>query len=70
MVICARKINHLRYKAKYITSRNYSRYNPIDLQRDMRNTDFTGVLELTDVDNVFDKHAPIGKKRTKGKPSP
>ena len=81
MVVCVQKINHLRYKAKYITSRNYSRYNPIDLQREMRNTDFPAIMELTNVDNavtlftnilsnVFDKPTPIVKKRTKGKPSP
>ena len=81
MVICVHKMNHLKYKAKFITSRNYSCYNPIDLQREMQNTDFTAVIESTNVDdavakftnilsNVFDKHAPIVKKRTKGKPSP
>ena len=47
-----RKINYLKYGLKYIMLRNYSRYKPVELQREMRNTDFTAVMESTNVDDA------------------
>ena len=33
MLICVRKINHMKYKEKHVTSRNYSRYDPNELKK-------------------------------------
>lgn len=77
MVICVRKLNHMKYKTRYVTSRNYTKYDPGQLQRDLKNTDFSDVFNENNVQkatenftniltNVFQRHAPIVKKRHKG----
>jgi len=76
-----RKQNNIKYEEKIIKSRNYSRYNPEKLQNDLKNVNFSSVFNATNVNdavqlftdilsNVFNKHAPIVKKRLKGKPTP
>ena len=81
MIICVRKLNHMKYNTRYVTSRNYCRYDPVNLKRDLKNTDFSTVTNCNDVNEatkrftsilttVFDKHAPIVKKRQKRKPTP
>ena len=44
MAICVRKANYQRYKTKYVTSRNYSRYDHSDMQNKLKNKDFSLVL--------------------------
>jgi len=81
MVICIRKQNHTKYKEKYVTSRNYSRYNQNELKTDLKNTDFSTVINSKNVNeaverftkimnDIFNRHAPLVKKRVKGKPTP
>ena len=81
MIIYVRKLNHMKYNTRYVTSRNYSWYDPVNLQRDLKNTDFSTIINCNDINEttepftsilttVFDKHAPIFKKRQKGKPTP
>ena len=81
MAICVRKANYQRYKTKYVTSRNYSRYHHSDMQNKLKNKDFslvlnscnvnTAVENLTTILNeIFDEYAPVTKKRLSGKPTP
>lgn len=81
MIICVRKINNLKYKARYIKTRNYTRYDPVKLQSDLKAVDWTPVLQCIEVNRalkyfteilscVFNKHAPYVNKRVKGKPAP
>jgi hypothetical protein len=81
MVFCIRKMNHQKYAPKYTTTRNYARYNPINLKNELKLIDWYSVLKCNDVNkalssfteilnDVFNHHAPFITKRTKGKPSP
>ena len=81
MAICVRKANYQRYKTKYVTSRNYSRYDHSDMQNKLKNKDFSLVLNSCNVNTaaenfttilneIFDEYAPVTKKRLSGKPTP
>jgi len=79
MIGCVRKINNGKFTPKVITCRNYSKYNPDEMNRDFENTNWNILYEIQDVNKavnffndqvktIFDKHAPITVKTVRGKP--
>ena len=73
LIGCVRKVNHLRFKPKEIRCRDYSRYNPDQLNRDLRDADWSEVYGTNDVNiawkafhkimsTLFDIHVPMINK--------
>ena len=79
-VYCRRKMNTARFSHRTIKCRNFSKYNPVNLRKDVRDIEWTPIYENnTDVNSalsyltsklkdVFDTHAPLIEKQIKGKP--
>jgi len=81
-MINRRKINHKRFPAKTICCRNFSKYDPVSLNRDLENADWESVCCASNVSQctaaftsilrlAFNKHAlAIDKKNLKQKAMP
>ena len=79
---CMRKINHQKFAPRNITCRNYSRYDPDLLNKDLEEQDWSPIYNTTNsVDdtwryfkdvllNVTNKHAPFIQKQVKGQLCP
>ena len=78
MVGYVRKMNHCKVAPKVIRCRNFSRYNHESLKADLKDVDWEPLYSISDVNNAwlfikdsllnaFDKHAPIIRKRVKGR---
>jgi hypothetical protein len=81
LIGCVRKLNNQNIKARTIKCRNYLRYNPDNLIRDLAEEIFEPLYRINDVNkawsflrntltNCFDKHAPTITKRVKGSFAP
>ena len=81
MVGCIRKRNHMRYAAKTIHVRDYSKYNPDEMNNELKIKNWNGVYGSVNVnralkcfnetlDETFTKHAPFINKRVKGRSCP
>ena len=79
MVVCTRKVNRFKFEPQTIKCRNYSHYNENDFCDDVKNINWTSLESINDVNSalnffnttlgeIFDKHAPIIRKKVKGKP--
>ena len=79
-VSCRRKLNNKKPPHETIRCRDYTKYNPIDLQNDIKNVSFESVYSETNPNNAwknlksiltekFNQHAPLISKRVKGKKS-
>ena len=80
MIGVIRKMNCQKYLSKTIKTRDYSKYNPVELKNELRNLPWEKCL-ISDYNegwNLFkhyilstlNKHCPIKEKRVRGKPSP
>ena len=81
MIGCIRKRNHLRFPEKTICVRDFSKYNPLYVNNELRQKDWSCVYNASDVNEAvnnlntilnetFNKHAPFINKRIKGRPCP
>ena len=75
MIVCTRKLNHLKYAPKVITSRNYNNYDKKSFCEDLASVDWTPVHQVSDVNLAwtymkqtlltwFNKHAPKIEKKS------
>jgi exonuclease III len=81
LVGCIRKINNQKSKPRTIKCRNYSRYNPDNLRRDLSGNIMEPLYDINNVNKawaflrsiltyLFEQHAPTITKRVKGSFSP
>ena len=81
MVGCVRKVNCVKFQSRLITCRDYKRYNPVQMNNELRSVDWSPVLSSLNVNNawhyikstlkgIFDQHAPMIMKNVRGKPAP
>lgn len=81
MIMCIRKMNHIKLKSKIISFRDYSKYDVDQINNELLNTDFSSVYNTLSVNeaynnlssillSVLNSHAPFVSKRIKGKVSP
>ena len=74
---CVRKLNHQKVDPRTITCRNYSKYDPEALKRDLSLDAIEPLYRINDVNKawhflrniltmLFNKHAPMITKRVKG----
>ena len=80
LIGCVRKINHIKFKQKSLTCRNYKHYDSRAFSNQFGSVDWSLVYDNVDVHSawlymntvimgIFDKHAPLITKRVKGKPA-
>ena len=81
LICCVRKLNHMKFKPREITCRDYSKYDPKAMNDEISSSDWCDIYSTDNVNsvwenlshilrNIFNRHAPIIKKRVKGKPAP
>lgn len=81
MVGCVRKVNHIKYKPKTITCRDYRNYNPESARNDLKSKDWNYFYSQKDVNTALkvldnylletiDNNAPKITRKIKGKPCP
>ena len=81
LISCTRKINAQRFPSKTIQCRDYSNYDSDLLINDIGKINWEPIYDSNDVNdavqyltnelnNVFNIHAPLIKKRVRGKPCP
>ena len=81
MVGCIYKLNNARFSQKNIHCRDYRNYDPLLMNRDIRQSRLNEVDKIKNINDawnhiknilleVFQKHAPIINKRVRGKPCP
>ena len=81
LIGCVCKINHIKFKSKSLTCRNYKYYDSRAFSNQLCSIDWSLVYDNVDVRSawlymktvimgIFDKHAPLITKRVKGKPAP
>ena len=77
MVGCSRKIHSFKYGPRTIVCRNYAKYDPKEMVKDVKNIDWEPFYQSTCVNSaldyfntklryVFHRHAPTMEKRVKG----
>ena len=75
------KKNNRKFKPRTIYTRNFAKYNEANYKENLRNLDWENVTQEPDINNawdtfksllksVIDKHAPLTKKRVRGRDSP
>lgn len=80
-VVCVRKLNTRKYLFRTIECRDYSKYNHENLAADVESYDWRPFYEITNVNitwnymklalsTIIDRHAPLIKKRVKGRRCP
>ena len=78
---CIRKMNHQKFNWRFIECRDYRTYDPAQLRQDIKNSDLHKTENCSDTNqawkffketltSIFSKHAPIVKKKVRGKPCP
>ena len=81
MTTCIRKINNAKHNPKTIKCRDYTNYDPEQLNKSFENVNWNAVYQSDDINtclrhfnetvqNVFDQHAPQLEKRVKGRKCP
>jgi hypothetical protein len=71
----------MKFSAKTIRARDFSKYNPTDVTNELRNANWSDIFSANDTTNAvlcfntilndtFTKHAPFINKRVKGRPCP
>ena len=81
MIGCVRKMYKFKRNPKTITCRNYAKYNPETINKELVNNDWENVYNSVDANiawqhmnslltKTIDQHAPFISKRVKNKPSP
>ena len=77
LIGCVRKVNHQKVDPRTITCRNYSKYDPEALKRELSLDKMEPLYQINDVNKawyflrkvltiLFNKHAPMITKRVKG----
>ena len=75
------KKNNRKFKPRTIYTRNFAKYNEANYKADLRHLDWKNITQESDVNkawdifkslwkSVIDKHAPLIKKRVRGRESP
>ena len=81
MVGCIRKLNHIKYAPRLIQCRNYNNYSPEALNTDIKKINWSDLYHMKNVnlavaflnvnlENIFNKHAPLITKKIKGRVCP
>ena len=81
MIGFVRKLNSNHYSARYTSCRDYKAYNPELLKSDLGKVNWMPFYNESNVNdawsllkstlsNLYNRHAPIIKKKVKGKPAP
>ena len=81
MIGCVRKLNNIKQPSRDIRCRNYTNYNPVSFCGDLKHENFNQLYSETciksalekfnrGVSQCIEKHAPVVKKRVKGRLCP
>ena len=81
MIGCVYKINNIKFNGCAGCCRDYRKYNPEQLQKDIRESNWSQIENIKSANNaslcfkstlidLFQKHAPEFDKKVRGKPCP